>query len=238
MSDEELIKKYVPKHKQQKSLKKLKKGYPVQYLIGNVDFYNCTIFVNKHVLIPRFETEYLVDKIIKYLKEFKISNPTILDLCTGSGCIAIALKSNYSSQIDALDISKKSLRVAKKNAKYNKVEINFQNGDLEKYIPAKKYTIIVSNPPYVSKNEIVDPKTKYEPALALYAPLEGLYYYEIIFNRYQNYLEDKYLLAFEIGANQGDELVKIAKKYYKDAQIFVEKDLVGKDRYLFIANFE
>lgn len=238
MTDEELIKKYVPKNKQKRCLKKLKTGYPVQYLIGSVEFYNKIIFVNKRVLIPRFETEFLVEKIIKLIQKYEINNPSILDLCTGSGCIAIALNSNNVSQIDAIDISRKSLKVAKKNAKYNNAKINFKRANLETYIPNKKYTIIVSNPPYVSKKEKVDPKVKYEPEQALYAPLNCLYYYDIIFKRYKEFLNNKFLLAFEIGATQKEDLIKMAEKYYKGAKITVEQDLCGKDRYLFITNFE
>lgn len=238
MSDKELIIKYLEPKKQKKAFKKLAKGYPVQYLIGNVEFYDTTIFVNKNVLIPRFETEYLVEKTINYLNKYQIDNPNILDLCTGSGCIAISLKTHISSSVDALDISSKSIKIAKKNAKYNKVAINFIVSDLERFQPIKKYSLIIANPPYVDITKEIDPKTKFEPAIALYAPLNGLYFYEIILKKYQEYLEDKYLFAFEIGEEQAKEITNIAKKYYKNAKILVEKDLCGKDRYLFITNCE
>lgn len=238
MSDKELIIKYLEPKKQKKAFKKLAKGYPVQYLIGNVEFYDTTIFVNKNVLIPRFETEYLVEKTINYLNKYQIDNPNILDLCTGSGCIAISLKTHISSSVDALDISSKSIKIAKKNAKYNKVAINFIVSDLERFQPIKKYSLIIANPPYVDITKEIDPKTKFEPAIALYAPLNGLYFYEIILKKYQEYLEDKYLFAFEIGEEQAKEITNIAKKYYKNAKIMVEKDLCGKDRYLFITNCE
>lgn len=238
MSDKELIIKYLEPKKQKKAFKKLAKGYPVQYLIGNVEFYDTTIFVNKNVLIPRFETEYLVEKTINYLNKYQIDNPNILDLCTGSGCIAISLKTHISSSVDALDISSKSIKIAKKNAKYNKVAINFIVSDLERFQPIKKYSLIIANPPYVDITKEIDPKTKFEPAIALYAPLNGLYFYEIILKKYQEYLEDKYLFAFEIGEEQAKEITNIAKKYYNNAKILVEKDLCGKDRYLFITNCE
>lgn len=238
MSDKELIIKYLEPKKQKKAFKKLAKGYPVQYLIGNVEFYDTTIFVNKNVLIPRFETEYLVEKTINYLNKYQIDNPNILDLCTGSGCIAISLKTHISSSVDALDISSKSIKIAKKNAKYNKVAINFIVSDLERFQPIKKYSLIIANPPYVDITKEIDPKTKFEPAIALYAPLNGLYFYEIILKKYQEYLEDKYLFAFEIGEEQAKEITNIAKKYYKNAKILVEKDLCGKDRYFFITNCE
>lgn len=238
MNDYDLLRKYVDESKWKKSFKLLNQGYPVQYIIGNVEFINNIIFVNKNVLIPRFETEYLVEKTLKYIKKYNINNPKILDLCTGSGCIAISIASELNTTVDALDISKKALRLAKKNALHNKVNVNFFKSDLEKFVPNKKYDVIISNPPYVSFNEDVDPKTYYEPSLALYAIDNGLYYYKAIFNRYKKYLSDKYILAFEIGETEGISLLDYAKVSFPKANIWIEKDLNNKDRYLFITNFE
>ena len=105
------------------ALKKLKEHYPIQYLIGYVDFYNTKINVNENVLIPRFETELLVEKAIKFLKTKNYHN--LLDICTGSGCIAIALKKNLNINIDALDISNEALKIAKINATQNNTSLNF-----------------------------------------------------------------------------------------------------------------
>ena len=238
MTDSELIKKYVDKKKWNKSFKLLKKGYPVQYIIGNVEFVNSLIYVNKHVLIPRFETEYLVDKVLKYIKKHNINNPNILDICTGSGCIAISIKKEIKCNMDALDKSKKAIKLARKNALYNNVDISFYIKYLRKFNTSIKYDIIISNPPYIKYNDSVDPLTKYEPSMALYAPNEGLYYYEYIFKHYENCLKDTYLLAFEIGKDQKEDLITIAKKIYKNNHIWVEKDLNNFDRYLFITNIE
>ena len=106
-NDIQLIKKYLPEDKWDESIKKLNEGYPVQYIIGNVEFYNCLINVNENVLIPRFETEYLVQDVIKLFKEHQILQPDILDIGTGSGAIAIALKKNYPCFVSAIDQTSK-----------------------------------------------------------------------------------------------------------------------------------
>lgn len=238
MSDKELILKYLPKYKHKKALNKLEKNYPVQYLIGNTEFVDNLIFINKNVLIPRFETEYLVEKTLAYIKKYNIKNPNIIDLCTGSGCIAISLKSKIKCRMTALDISKKAIKLAKKNAKYNNVVIDFICNDINKFNPEEKYDVIISNPPYVIEDEIIDIKTKYEPQIALFAKDNGLYFYKLILNKYKNNLKSNYLICFEIGMTQGDYIAEFAKKLYPDALVSVEKDLTGKDRYVFITNYE
>ena len=133
MTDIEYLKKYLNPDKLEEGIKKLEKGIPVQYIVGNVDFYGSIIEVNESVLIPRFETEELVDRVIKKLKNKK--NLDIVDLGTGSGCIAISLAKNLNSNVDAVDISKEALEVAKKNAIDNNVNINFYLGNM--LIPLK-----------------------------------------------------------------------------------------------------
>ena len=167
MNDIELIKKYVAIAKQEEALKLLENGYPVQYIIGNVDFYGNIINVNENVLIPRFETEYLVDKTIKYINKLNNKELDILEIGTGSGCISIALKKSLKSDIDAIDISAKAIEVAKTNAINNNVKINFLECDIHKFKSNKKYDLIISNPPYVPYNSIVDEKIKYEPQNAI-----------------------------------------------------------------------
>ncbi len=137
-----------------KVLKKIEKGYPIQYLIGNVNFCGYHINVNKHVLIPRFETEYLVEKTVQYLKKLKFKKASILEIGTGSGCISISLKKELPSlEITAIDISKKALKLAKKNAKLNKVKIHFIKKNLFKLNLINKYDCIISNPPYILPKE-------------------------------------------------------------------------------------
>ena len=218
-------------------IKKIEKNYPVQYLIGYVDFYGYKINVNKNVLIPRFETETLVEKTIEYINKNNLNNGSLIELGAGSGCISIVLKKEIETlDVTSLDISKKALKVAKKNAKNNKAKISFIRHDLFKYNPVNKYDILVSNPPYISESDEVSESIKYEPKKAIYATKDVLKYYKHILSTSKKYLNKKNLLAFEIGEKQGKELKALAKKYYPKSKITVEKDLAGKDRYLFIIN--
>lgn len=238
MSNEELIKNYVPKPLQNEALQKVNEGYPVQYIIGNVDFMGYLITVNENVLIPRFETEFLVDKTLKILKQKNFSNPQILELGTGSGCISIALAKNLHCEIDALDINEKAISLAKKNAQENSVEINFITADMKKFRTNKKYDIIISNPPYVPINSSYDDSIKYEPASAIFAANEGLEYYKVILERYKNNLKDKYLIALEIGDKEGENIKSLAEKNLPNSQIYIEKDYNNYERYVFITNIE
>lgn len=236
MTDKELIKKYVSKEKQTEALEKLASGYPIQYIIGNVEFYDTLIKVNESVLIPRFETEYLVDETIKYLSHLNINNPNILDIGTGSGCIAIALKKHLNCEIDAIDISDKAILLAKENATNNNVNINFFTKDIHEFNTNKKYDLIISNPPYVPFNSNVDVKIKYEPQNAIYAKDNGLYFYDIILKKIKDNLKDNYLISFEIGDKEGKDIISIIKKYLPNSYILLEKDYNNYDRYIFISN--
>ena len=230
MTDIDYLKKYLDPSKLEEGLKRLEQGEPVQYIVGNVDFYGYNFIVNKNVLIPRFETEQLVEKTINYVKSNKKLD--IIDLGCGSGCIAITLKKELNCNMDAVDVSKSALEVAKQNALNNNVKINFIEDDMIKSL-TKKYDVIISNPPYIAHNEeIMDIVKKNEPHIALYADDNGLYYYKEIIKKANNYLNDNGLLAFEIGYQQGKDLEEFAKKYFSNVK--VEKDLSGKDRFLFI----
>ena len=163
MNDIEYLKKYY-KGNIEYALKRLENGEPVQYIVGDVDFYGNTIKVDKRVLIPRFETEGLVEIALSYLKD----GDSIIDLGTGSGCIAITLKKKLpNSNIDAVDISNDALTLAKDNAKLNNVDINFYQGDM--LCTNKKYDCIISNPPYIPYDEeVMDIVKNNEPNNALY----------------------------------------------------------------------
>jgi len=216
-------------------VERINNGYPIQYLIGNVDFYGNLIKVNPNVLIPRFETETLVEKTISYLKNLKLENASLLDIGTGSGCISIALKKKIETlEVTAIDTSFKALQLAKKNTKLNKVKINFIRKDIFKFNLVNNYDCIISNPPYLTIGDDVDEKTKYEPQQALYVKYEPLEYYDQIFKVAQKHLNKKGLIALEIDEAQGKNLKKLVKEYYPKAKIKLEKDLVGKDRYMFI----
>ncbi len=214
-------------------IKKLEAKYPIQYLIGNVDFYDCIIKVNENVLIPRFETELLIEKTLLRIKKLKIDNPNIIDLGTGSGCIAIAIKKNMNCTMNALDISKKALEVAKENALENKVEIHFIQDDMTK-VSLNNYDVIISNPPYVREDEWVGEETKHEPQNALFAKENGIYFYHKILKIIQKSYNKPRFIAFEIGMDQGEYLKKISQELIPDYKITVEKDYQNRERYVFL----
>lgn len=218
------------------ALKRLENGEPIQYIVGNVNFYGNTFKVDKNVLIPRFETEELVEKTVKLIKKIFNSKIDILDLCTGSGCIAITLNKLLNANVDASDISLQALEVANYNNKINNTNVNFIHSDIFNNIE-KKYDVIISNPPYISDSEeIMDIVKNNEPHLALYASNDGLYFYEEILKNCTKFLKDKYLIAFEIGYLQGEKIKNLAYKYLDDINVWIEKDLQGKDRFIFIKN--
>ena len=214
-------------------LDKLEAHYPVQYLIGNVEFLNTIIHVDERVLIPRFETELLVEKTIKKLKKMKLENPNILELGTGSGCISIALKKNIDCKVSAVDISEDAIQVARENATLNKVSIDFKVQDMLN-INYEGYDLIISNPPYVSETEPVGKETQYEPQNALFAKEKGLFFYQEIIKKISELSTKPKLIAFEIGMTQGNELLEFSKKHLPTMTSSIEKDLTGRDRYLFI----
>lgn len=207
---------------------------PLQYIIGNVNFCGYIYKVNKNVLIPRFETEQLVEETIKIIKkEFNKENISILDLCTGSGCIGITLKKELINvNVTLSDISKKALKVAKYNSKGEKIKII--HSDIFKNIE-EKYDVIISNPPYLSYKDSVESIVKdNEPNIALYAKNNGLYFYEGILKNIKKVLKNKYIIAFEIGETQADKIINIVNRYLKNIDILVIKDLNNRDRILII----
>lgn len=233
MSEEEYLKKYLHREQVEEELKRVKKGEAIQYVVGNVDFYGYPFLVNPNVLIPRWETEELVDRTLKLLKEHFI-HPSILDIGTGSGCIAITLSKKIEGTVDACDVSKEALAVAEKNNKINQANVTFIESDLFFNIQ-KKYDCIISNPPYISKTEeIMDVVKNNEPHIALYAEENGLYFYKEILKNAHKFIHQKYLLAFEIGASQKKAILSLATSLFLEAQIWCEQDLNGLDRYIFI----
>ncbi len=232
----EYFKKYLKDKTLDEGIELLNKGIPVQYIVGNVDFYGYNFKVNENVLIPRFETEELVEKTIKYINKYLDKKVDILDLGTGSGCISITLKKELDCNVDAVDISPKALEIAKLNAKNNNVDITFYEGDMLNPIN-KKYDVIISNPPYIAYNEeIMEIVKNNEPHTALYAEDNGLKYYKDIISNANKYLKEKSIIAFEIGEKQGKLILEYAKNYFKDSIITVEKDMQNRDRFVFIIN--
>lgn len=230
MTDLEYLKKYYEGNIED-AIKRLNDGEPVQYIVGDVDFYGNIIKVDKRVLIPRFETEGLVEIALNYLSN---TNLDVVDLGTGSGCIAITLKKKLPNiNMDAVDISLDALQLAKENAKLNNTQINFYNGDMLNPLN-KKYDCIISNPPYIAHDEeVMDIVKNNEPKTALYADNNGLYFYEEIIKNCKSYLKDKYYIFFEMGYNQGNSIKELALKYL-DCDVEIKKDLQGFDRYIII----
>jgi len=232
--DIEYLKKYLSVDKYEEGIKLLKEGVPVQYIVGNVDFYGNIINVNKNVLIPRFETELLVDKTIKLINKYFDKKVDILDIGTGSGCIAISLYKEVDSNIDGIDISNDALSVARENNILNNTNVNFYQSDVFSNVSGK-YDVIISNPPYIAYNEeIMDIVRDNEPHSALYAEDNGLYFYDKILRECIDYLNDKFIIAFEIGYTQGDSIRDIVYKYLDNVNVMIEKDYSNRDRFVFI----
>jgi release factor glutamine methyltransferase len=215
------------------AIKDLKKHKPIQYITGKTEFYNCTIFVNENVLIPRPETEELVDLIVK--DHHKTDRIKILDICTGSGCIAIALaKYLTNSSVTAIDVSEPALVVAKENAKYNQVAVDFKRTDiLNLKESGEDFNIIVSNPPYVLEKEkdlMHANVLEYEPHLALFVKDDDpLVFYKAIADYALKNLSAGGKLYLEINEKKGQEVKELLEnKGFREVQI--KKDLSEKER--------
>ena len=237
MKNREYLERYLSNDKLDEGMELLNKGISPQYIVGNVDFYGNIINVDSRVLIPRFETELLVEKTIHYVENLFNRKVSILDIGTGSGCIAITLKKEIDCDVVASDISLDAIDVARENAINNKVDILFVNSDIFSNIE-DKFDVIISNPPYISYDEEIDDMVKNnEPSLALYASNDGVYFYDKILSECAKYLNDRFLIAFEIGYTQGDRIIKLAYKYLsEDVNVRVEKDYSNRDRFVFIWN--
>ena len=219
-------------------IKKVEVKNPVQYVIGNVNFYGNIFKVNKNVLIPRFETEELVENTLYYINNlFNPNDLNIIDLGTGSGCIGITLKKKLpKSNVTLVDISKSALEVAKENAENLDVNVNIIENDMLEKIE-DKFNIIISNPPYIKTNEEIEDIVKdNEPHIALYGGIDGLDYYKKILEQAKAKVKDYYLIAFEIGDTLKDDVIKIANKEFPNANIVAKKDMQGRDRMIFISN--
>jgi len=230
----------------QSATKQLEQEVPLQYVIGKTEFYGLPFVVNKHVLIPRPETEELVAWVVSESSRFKTFNTStkqttetkqlkILDIGTGSGCIPISLKKQLPfAKISAIDISKEALTVAKKNAVLNNVDIHFILQDILKTVALDQhYDIIISNPPYVrelEKKELKNNVLKNEPHVALFVENDNpLIFYAKIAELAKKYLNKNGLLFFEINQYLGTETIDLVnKKGLKNIQL--KKDMFGNDR--------
>ena len=214
----------------------LKQGEPLQYVLSNAPFYGYEFYVNKNVLIPRFDTEVLVSKANELIKSsFKDKKIKVLDLCTGSGCIGITLKLlNNNLDVTLSDISKEALEVAEINKNKYKLDIKLIESDLFDNIN-DKYDVITCNPPYIAYDEdIMDLVKNNEPHQALYASDNGLYFYKKIFREIKSYLSEKYILFFELNSDKSKDILELAKEAFSSATISIIKDLGDRDRVLII----
>ena len=212
-------------------------GEMIEYIFNKSYFLSTPFFVNKNVLIPRQETEQLVLRTVEIIKEMFGDNViNIADVCTGSGCIGISIaKALPNNNYFLTDISKEALRVAKNNTVLcPKANIKCLQGDMLNPLKETKLDVIVCNPPYISNISDIDEKTwKQEPHLALLANPSTLYYERVI-KECSSIMNQKYLLAFEIGEDMEDSLTQLIEKYCSKATYFFEKDMYGKTRFLFI----
>lgn len=228
--DEEIVNNY------KKRIEALKEKKPIQYVIGNVNFYGNQFKVNENVLIPRFETEELVENTLSYIEElFPNKDLKVIDLGCGSGCIGITLKKKQPNlDVTLLDISSKALAVANQNAQELKAEVMLIENDMLEGIN-EKYDVIISNPPYIKVDEeIQDIVKNNEPHLALYAGIDGLDCYRKILNEAPSHVNNEFLIAFEIGESQKDDVIALAKITFPQATIVAKKDMQERDRMIFI----
>jgi len=224
-------------------LRRREQREPVAYLTGHREFYGLDFQVNPNVLIPRPETELLVETAIQLSETIphpsRLTPPSIADIGTGSGCIAIALAKNIpQTQLFAVDVSAKALQVAQHNAKQNSIfeRITFLQGNLLMPL-TEPVDIIASNPPYVSQSEleVVMPEVKqYEPTLALDGGKDGLDIIEELLLQAREKLNPDGCLLVEIGAFQGAAVTHLAKKTFSEARIEIKQDLAGLDRLLVV----
>ena len=218
-----------------KAILAVKKGKPIQYALGKVNFYGISFFINENVLIPRFETEELVENTIKYIQKFFPNPVDIIDLGCGSGVIGLTLEQKVpTNSVDLIDISKEALEVTHKNCAKLHSKAQIKKSDMLESVE-KKYDVIISNPPYIKTEEQIEEIGKNnEPHLALYGGEEGLDLYIKILKNVTSHMKERCLIAFEIGATQKEDLEKLVKMYLQEVKIITKKDLSGRDRMMFI----
>ena len=213
-------------------------GEPIQYILNSAPFVDLDIFVDNRVLIPRVETEELVTKTRYFIEKLELEHKVIGDMCTGSGCIALFMKNSFKdSSVFASDISKDALEVANKNAKDLELDIIFLKGDKTKPFVTQniKFDIFISNPPYVqNKNDIEEKVKKNEPMNAIYSE-DGVAFYRDVFQNYKKFMNNKFMMAFEINYDQEHQLTELVEEYFPgDKKYMFLKDIYGLTRFLFI----
>lgn len=226
--DEEISQECIEKY--QILIEQRRKHIPLQQLTKEAYFYGMKFFVNENVLIPRQDTEVLVEQVLKLSKGKE--NLKLLDMCTGSGCILLTLLANLKKASGTgVDLSEKALEVAQKNSRELGIEASWVQSNLFDNVSGS-YDIIVSNPPYIETSVIeglMDEVKLYEPRMALDGTEDGLFFYREITAQAEKYLNNQGILAFEIGYNQGKAVSELMKENgYRDVQVL--QDLAGLDR--------
>lgn len=211
------------------AIQKRSEKIPLQYITGEQNFCGLDFYVNENVLIPRLDTEVLVEKILEYEEP----GQRVMDMCTGSGCIAITLQKLGGFQVMAVDISEEALTLARKNAQRNQAQVTFfQSNMFEQLSNTSKVDVIVSNPPYIESkvvDELDDEVKKYEPRLALDGMEDGLHFYRILARECKRFLNEGGRLYVEIGFDQAEAVKEIfGAQGFLDIQVY--KDLAGLDR--------
>ena len=210
---------------------------PLEYILNYTQFFNCELEITKDVLIPRSETEQLVELLARQIENKNLSKKKLIDICTGSGCIAIALKKRFKTlDIAASDISREAIELAKKNSKKNNCDIDFRLGDLLTPFKDEKVDYVVCNPPYISEDEyegLIPDVKNFEPKKALVAKEQGFYFYKNLSKTLLDILKPNAKVFFEIGYMQKKLLFDIfsderwiSKKVYKDLSL--------NDRFFFL----
>ncbi len=211
-------------------LKKRKRGIPLQYIIGEWEFFSSTFKVGKGVLIPRPETEMLVELAIDEM--YIADRWEVFDLCAGSGAIGISVKKSCpEARVTLVEKSKKAFKYLKENARLNNVDVNLVLEDVRSFRPENKADIIISNPPYISKKDMksLQKEVRYEPAMALAGGKDGLDFYRLICGRASALLKTGGMLFFEIGYDEAADVTKIMEESGFTG-IEVAKDFSGLDR--------
>lgn len=219
----------------QNIIEQLKTGKPYQQILGETEFYGLQFFVDEHVLIPRPETEELLELAIKKMQNprCKMQDLKILDIGTGSGVIPIVLKKHFpKAEVSAIDFSENALKTARRNADFHEVEINFIHQDYLNQNLTEVYDIIISNPPYIGieeEDEIADSVKEFEPKMALFSPTSNaLIFYEKIAEDCKNHLAKDGLVFLEINQKLGKETLELFTDVLKEAELI--EDLSGNER--------
>ena len=217
----------------------LKTGRPYQHVLGETEFYGMTFFVNEHVLIPRPETEELLEFAIKKIRHYEltgIEDLKILDIGTGSGIIPLVLKKHFPyARISSVDFSEKALETAKKNAGFHGLEIDLIHADYLDFKPDEVFDVIISNPPYIGideESEIEHSVKSFEPLMALFSPTsDALIFYRKIAEDAKKHLKENGLLFLEINQKLGPETLELYAPHFSEAELI--KDLSENDRFVF-----